>query len=327
MKRPPKFPPPQFPPVKLKLFQRMPPAVFPSIMGLFGLGMALRRGADVYGYPAGLGEFFLGGVSLLWLFGTLGYCAKIAQRPGVLLDEVKTLPGRAGLATMTLGVFLLAAVILPYSASWAYWVLLAGLVIHAGLALLMLRWMLTAPAEARQVNPVWHLHFVGFIFVGLTSAPLGLEALTATVLWGTGAFAVAFWAISLRQMIRQVAPAPLRPLLAIHLSPASLLGIVALQNGQILAAQVFAAIGFVILLALLLNVRWLTVAGFSALWGAFTFPLAAYASLLMMMGGVFLWPATLLLAAAIGIVPAIAVKVIQGWTRGVLAQKTNAATA
>ena len=49
MKRPPIFPPPQFPPLKLRAFQRMPPAVFPAIMGLFGLGLALRRGAEVIG--------------------------------------------------------------------------------------------------------------------------------------------------------------------------------------------------------------------------------------------------------------------------------------
>ena len=147
------------------------------------------------------------------------------------------------------------------------------------------------------------------------------------LLWGSGALALVVGAISLLQMIRQVPPAPLRPILAIHLVPFSLLGIVAALNGQVLAAQVFAGLGLAILLALVLNARWLTVGGFSALWGAFTFPLAACASLLFMLGGVLLWPATLLLVAAIGVVPAIALKVIRAWTRGALAQKTNAATA
>tara|TARA_R110002096_G_scaffold13722_8_gene48307 strand:- start:1453 stop:2370 length:918 start_codon:yes stop_codon:yes gene_type:complete len=305
----------------------MPPAVFPSVMGLSGLGLTLRQGADVYGYPAGLAELVLGGVSLLWLFATLGYCVKITQRPGVVLDEVKTLPGRYGLVTMTLGVFLQAAIILPYSAAWALGLMLAGLVVHAGLALLVLHWVLTAPTEARRVTPVWHLHFAGFVFAGLISAPLGLDVLTDVLLWGSGALALVVGAISLLQMIRQVPPAPLRPILAIHLVPFSLLGIVAALNGQVLAAQVFAGLGLAILLALVLNARWLTVGGFSALWGAFTFPLAACASLLFMLGGVLLWPATLLLVAAIGVVPAIALKVIRAWTRGALAQKTNAATA
>lgn len=327
MQRVPKFPPPQFTPAKLRLFQRMPPAVFPSIMGLFGLGLALRRGADVYGYPLGLAEFVLGGVSLLWLFATIGYCAKVAQRPGVVSDELKTLPGRAGLAAMTLGALLLAAVMLPYSRSAALGVMLAGLLIHLVLALLILRWVFTAPAEARQVTPVWHLHFVGFIIAGLTAAPLGMSALSAALIWGTGALAAVFWAISLVQLLRHVPPAPLRPLLAIHLAPASLLGIVAFLDGQAMVAQGFAVAGMVILLALVAAARWMTVSGFSALWGAFTFPLAAYASLLLLLGGVWVWPATLLLAAAIGIVPVIAVKVIQAWTRGALAQKTNAATA
>lgn len=49
--RPRVFPPPQFPPMRVPLFSRMPPAIFPSIMGLLGLGLALRRGLVALDLP------------------------------------------------------------------------------------------------------------------------------------------------------------------------------------------------------------------------------------------------------------------------------------
>lgn len=186
MKRAPIFPPPQFPPVKLRAFQRMPPAVFPAVMGLFGLGLALRRGAAVIGYPPALAEMVLGAVSLLWVFTTFGYLLKLRQRPAVIMEDLAILPGRAGLAAMSLGVFLLAATMLPYSAAAAEVLLFAGLAVHAVLAVLIALALVRGPAEGRHVTPVWHLNFVGFIIAGLVAGPLGYVGLGEAVLIGTG---------------------------------------------------------------------------------------------------------------------------------------------
>lgn len=324
---PPQFPPPQFPPVKLAAFQRMPPAVFPPIMGLFGLGLALRKALEAAGQSTGLAEAVLGSVTLLWLFALLGYGVKVARRPGVLREDLRILPGRAGLAAMVLSALLLAAVALPYAPGLAEGLMWAGLLAHGALALLIAQILLAGPPEARDVTPVWHLSFVGFIIAGLSAAPLGYAGLGAAVFWGTMPVAFAIWVVSLRQLFTRIPPAPLRPLLAIHLAPASLFGTVALVNDAPQLAQGFAVLGALILLALLASVRWLTVAGFSALWGAFTFPLAAYGGLLLGLGGVWLWPGMAVLLAALAIVPPIAVKVMQAWAKGTLAAKTNAATA
>lgn len=333
MKRPPIFPPPQFPPVKLRPFQRMPPAVFPAIMGLFGLGIALRRGADAIGYPVAIAEILLGAVSLLWIFATLGYVAKLSQRAGVIMEDLAILPGRAGLAAMSLGMSLLAVTLLPYSSSLATMAMFAGLAGHAVLALLIIAALLRGPAEGRHVTPVWHLNFVGFIISAVAAAPLGFTALATSILGATVIAAVIIWLVSLLQLIKRIPPAPLRPLLAIHLAPASLFGTVALLLGMPSVAMGFAIFGGVMLLAMVAAGRWITEAGFSALWGAFTFPLASYASLLLGLAGamgaqsVWAWAGIVCLTAAIGIVPAIAIKVFQAWTKGSLAAKTNAATA
>lgn len=84
-------------------------------------------------------------------------------------------------------------------------------------------------------------------------------------------------------------------------------------------ATSFALFGAVIVLALVAASRWITAAGFSPLWGSFTFPMAAFASAMIAMGGVwqkagFVW----LVIAALAI-PMIAWRVLKMWPGGKLA--------
>ncbi|MDZ7907591.1 MAG: tellurium resistance protein [Gemmobacter sp.] len=323
--RPKQFPPPEFPPRRPALFARMPPAVFPAIMGLLGLGLGLRRGMEYLGLPPGLAEMLLGATVALWAFAAFGYAVKLARRPGVLLEDMRILPGRAGLSAAVLGALLSAAALVPYSAAAAWGLLLAGLVLQAGLAVLVLRLFFTAPAEAREITPVWHLHFVGFIIGALAAVPLGADLLGRVILFATLPVAGAIWLASALQLIRRIPPAPLRPLLAIHLAPASLLATVAASLGLPQLGLGLLALAAVIFLGLLACLRWLTQSGFSALWGAFTFPLAAFVSALYANG--FGTTATILLLASLAIIPAIAWKVCTAWAKGSLAAKTNAAEA
>jgi len=93
---------------------------------------------------------------------------------------------------------------------------------------------------------------------------------------------------------------------------------------------VFASL--VVLAVLIFRIRWITEAGFSPLWGAFTFPLAAFTSLQFIaygagMGDWALHVAGAGLAVATVSIPWIAMKIYQAWFKGVLAIKTNAAVA
>lgn len=323
--RPKSFPPPQFPPRRPALFARMPPAVFPVLMGTLGLGLALRRGFAGFGLAGDPAELVLGLAVGLWAFAASGYLIKLARRPAVLLEDLRILPGRAGLAAATLGMLLVAAALVPYAPGLARGLLLAGLALHGALALLVLRLWFAAPPEAREVTPVWHLNFVGFIIGGLAAQPLGMTGLATALLWLTLPVAVAIWAVSALQLIRRIPPAPLRPLLAIHLAPASLFVTVAASLGHSLLADILLLVAALIALGLLFSLRWLTVSGFSALWGAFTFPLAAFASALFARdlattGGIF----AVLAAALTGFV---LWRVLQAWAKGSLAAKTNAAEA
>ena len=323
--RPKSFPPPQFPPRRPALFARMPPAVFPVLMGVLGLALALQSATISFGLPNSAADLALGLAVGLWVFAAFGYLVKLARRPAVLLEDLRSLPGRAGVAAACLGLLLVAAALVPIWPGLAHILLLAGLALHGAQALLILRLWITSPPEARDITPVWHLHFVGFILGALAAAPLGLTLLASALLWLTLPLAGAIWAVSLVQLIRRIPPAPLRPLLAIHLVPASLFATVAASLGQTGLALGFATLAGLILLTLLAAARWITLSGFSALWGAFTFPLAACAGALFALD--LQVTGAMILAFALILVPVIAYKVLAAWAKGSLAAKTNAAEA
>lgn len=325
--RPRPYPPPEFPPRRLPLFARMPPAVFPAILGLVGLGLALRRALTELGGPVDLANAVLGAMTGLWAFAAVGYGVKLARRPGVLAEDLRILPGRAGLAAATMGLMAIAAALAPMAPAVARVVLVAGLVLHAGLALAILAVFRAGPPEMRQVTPVWHLSFVGFIVGGLAAPALGWPVLAQALVIVTGALALAIWTLSARQFARMVPPAPLRPLLAIHVAPAALLSQVSFNLGWTALAYGFAAGALVLAIVLAASVRWLTAAGFSALWGAFTFPMTALAAALIALGGGAMIPGLVALGVALVVVPWIGYRVLKSWAGGSLAQKTNAATA
>lgn len=325
--RPKRYPPPEFPPRRPKLFARTPPAVFPPILGLVGLVLALRLAADFLWLPQAPVDLLAGVAVALWAFAAIAYATKLARRPSVLWEDLKVLPGRAGLAAATVGMLALAAVVMVYAPDAARVVLFTGLALHAVLALAVARVLMTQPVGLQTVNPVWHLTFVGFIVGGLSAVPLGHETLGRVLFLATVPVAVAVWAISLLQLVRQGVPAPLRPLLAIHLAPVALFSLVAGALGWPDVSLILAGLGLMGLLALLAAGRWIVASGFSPLWGAFGFPMVALASALLAWNDWIAMAGVAVLCLALGVVPYVLWRVLKMWAAGSLAEKTNAAEA
>ncbi|MBN2761307.1 MAG: tellurium resistance protein [Rhodobacteraceae bacterium] len=310
--------------------RRTPPALFAPIMGLFGVGLGWRAAAGAFGVTPAIGDLILGATSVLFLFTLAAYLAKPLRRPAAFMEDLRVLPGRAGLSAASLCVMLFATVLAPYASGLATAVALLAFAVHVGVVAAIVLTILRGPEEGRVVTPVFHLSFVGFIIGGLAANALGHPDVARWLLWSLLLPAGLIWGFSARQLLTRVPPAPLRPLLAIHLAPASLFTLVAAGAGLDTAAYAFSALAAAILVALLASAKWLTEAGFSPLWGAFTFPLAAFASALVtlsqgqgamgVVGGVVLVVATL-------IVPLIAYRIFKLWPGGKLAAKTNAATA
>ncbi|NVK46624.1 MAG: tellurium resistance protein [Rhodobacteraceae bacterium] len=312
------------------LWRATPPAIFPPIMGLLGMGLAWRQAGNILpSAPNWIGEMILGAVSLLYIFAVVAYLAKVARRPSVVADDLRILPGRAGLAAGADAGFLFAAVLVPYSTDAAKTVLVLSLVALTIVAVLTIRSLLIGPAEQRRVTPAWHLAFVGYIIAPLSAVPLGWIGLSQIIFATTLPIAAAVWMISAMQFARADVPPPLRPLLAIHIAPVSLFGIVATLLGYTTLALAFAWIGVTALIVALVGIRYLTKGDFSALWGAFTFPLAAFANLMFAAATLKPMPFRLIggleLVAATLVITYIAVKIMQLWTRGKLAKATNAA--
>lgn len=319
-----------------KAFTRVPPAIFPSILGLLGLGLAWRRASEAYGKSSAISDLILGATLILLVVGLTAYGLKFLKRPSVLIDDLRVLPGRSGLAAGSLSLALTAATLLSYSPGLANIVFFTACLSHCCLAIALVYVFATGPSEQRQVTPVWHLSFVGFILLPLSAIPLGYLGFAQMVLMFSIVAALFIYGVSLGQMFHRDPPPPLRPLLAIHLAPLSLFGTVALMLGLPQISLAFATLATLLMAALVLKAKYLITAGFSPLWGAFTFPFAAYTSLMLMLGGQGLGPlegrvarivGLVLLLLATALILFIAYRVFQMWMRGTLAQKTNAATA
>lgn len=308
--------------------RRVPPAIFPPIMGLFGLGLGARRFANLADMPAALAELLLGAITLLFLFALFAYGAKLVRRPMVLADDLAVLPGRLGLSALFACLYLSAIVLHPYVPGLSGPLIWGGLTLQIGLMALILRVLLTLPEAARQMRATGHLYFTSPLVGAMAAALTGQVALGKVLLAATLIVGAVIWLADIAAMLRgRLAPPPLRPLLALHLSVAAVAGIASGALGYGAAAQAFAGLAAATLLLMVLAARWLTGSGFSALWSAFTFPLAATASLWLSLGGMWLWPGQVVLLAAAGIVPAIAFRVMKMWAGGQLAIKTNAASA
>lgn len=318
----------QFQTTKPRFGDQVPPAIFPPVLGLIGLTLGWSRASDVIGVPKEIADLFLGAVTLLLLFSIVAYTIKFLRRPRVLTEDLRTLPGRAGLAAMCAALLCLAAAMVPFSQDLARGILFSVLSLYMVLAVLKIRFFLTIPPDQRQVTPVWHLSFVGVILAPLSAIPLGYVGFSQAIYIFALAAACVIWTINLRELWVKGCPPPLRPTIAIHLAPICFFSIVADGLGWMLMSKVFGIAGLVVFVVLLVRARYLTAAGFTPFWGAFTFPLAGFTSAMLVMsahGMAFGIIGALALAAASAIIPIIAFRVLKLWARGQLAIKTNAA--
>ncbi len=327
------FPPPPPLPGKVGLCRQVPPAVFPPILGLLGLGLAWRRGAAAFGVPGQAVELALGAISLVFIFAAGAYVAKLMFRASVCLDDLGTLPGRAGLAAASMGAMLMGAVLAPYMAVTACLFLGLGFLGHLGTALVVGRRLVRAPEAQGPVTPALHLVFVGFIVAPAAALPLGVPpGWVAALTWYCLAASALLWALTLGPLFGRGGTPPLRPLQAIHLAPAALTASAFFLLGQEMLATLLLAWSTLLFVALLARARWMTEAGFSPFWSAFTFPLAAYAGALAIAWQIegaegLRIAAGMALVFATLVIPPIALRILQMWAKGTLAAKTNAAIA
>jgi len=313
------------------LWRSTPPAIFTVALGFLGLGLAWHKAALVLPVPTAPGDLLMGISTTFFGFFALSYLAKVVARPRVFYEDMKTPPARGGVSAIGMGLMVLAAVL--FSFGWALPVLWwAGVVVQIIVSLLVLLRMSHDAPEIRAFNPFQYLTFVGLIVAPIGGVPLGYVQAS---FWLSMLSLVSFIVITIGytiKLIRVRPPQPLRPALVIVLSPLSLFAMMFMQVNEGVAAQVFYWLSWAAALVLLALARWLTKGGWTPVWGAFTFPIAAFCSMHIMAFGIngsVVALAGIWLGLSVGtpLILFIVYRAAQAWIRGDLAKKSGAATA
>jgi tellurite resistance protein len=317
--------------MRTPLWRQTPPAIFPVTLGFLGLGLAWRKAAGVLDLPMAIGDVMLGVATMFLAYFLVLYAMKLAARPAVLLEDMKAPPARAGVSALAMSLMLLAAVALQYGVR-APWLLWLGIVTYVAVAALILRMILNGGPEGRVFSPFQYLTFVGLIVVPIAGLPLGMVEVS---IWLSMLSLAAFVVITAgygRKVFRVLPPQPLRPSLVIVLAPVSLFAMLFAQLGWSNLFQVFYWLAVAVAFLALFAGRWLMAGGWTPLWGAFTFPLAAFANLqvVAVQAGIGRLAEALLVAGLTIATPLILYVVYhagRAWTRGELSKKSGAATA
>lgn len=265
---------------------RMPPALFALPYGLLGLTAAWRRAARLgWEHANAVSELLLWPSVLLWSLLAIAYAVKCLRFPGVVRREwghpvlsafVALIPLSTLLVVINLG--------RPDAPLWTL-LTLCVLVVQA-VAIAGSTFMLaTGRLPKEQATPGLYLPGVGGGLIGgMAMAVLG-QTEAAMLLFG---FGVASWVYLetrvLNHLYREPMPQPLRPSIGIELAPACVTTLAAVVIWPTLPAGVLlAGLGFALWAALTVALRWRWWIGENFVLGfwSFSFPLAAWASVVL----------------------------------------------
>jgi len=314
------------------LWRQTPPAVFPVALGFTGLGMAWRGATGVLPVPAAIGDLLIGMALSFYLYFLVTYSAKLISRPGVLLEDMKTPAGRAGIAAFAMVLMLFSLVLHQDGLTWGGYLWLGAIVLHSLAALLAIESLLKSRPEARLVSPFQFLTFVGLIVAPVAGVQLGFPRLSLWISWySLVPFAIITVLVVKRLIFARPVP-PLRPPLVILLAPVGLFAIAFGQLGMIALFDIFFAAAVVLALVYLVYARWLCEGGFGPTWGSFTFPAAVFTNMCILAAKTGLVPYAWVgviagLAVATPLILYIVYKAVMAFVKGELSKKSGAATA
>ena len=207
-------------------FRRVPPVIFLPLAGLVILLLAWQQAVAALVLPPGPVELPAGAVAAAGAFAFFAYGAKLVRRPGVLAEDLRILPGRAGIGAALIALSGFAAMLAGIAPGFAMALLVLGLVLHLAYGLVLIAAVMRRPGQGR-VSPLWQLDFAGPAAAALAAAMLDWPRLAHLLLWFSLAVMLAVWAASAAQLWRERVGPPLRPLLALHALPPALAGMAA----------------------------------------------------------------------------------------------------
>lgn len=302
---------------------RPSPALLPACLGLVGTGLLWREAVPVLGAPRAVSEVWLGAALAILTLCLVLYARRVGKRPGALLHDLRMPAGRGAVSAGSMALMLAGAALAPLWVPAAMVAWGTGVVLHGFLAVVLLRELAQMPPDARPATATLLVPFAGQIVAPLGGVALGFGTVAAVLFWSGILAWLALLPLILRHLLRRASPPPpVRPGTAILLAPPSIgaVAVAQLAPGTVLVPVLF-AVACLVLLGLLLRLGWLAGHGWSPAWGAFTFPLAAFAAAGLLMAERF--PSLYSLnAAAISVTAAslvtlyVAYRMAQGWLTG-----------
>ena len=315
-----------------RFWRRTPPALFPGLLGLFGLALSWRYAAKVWDMDSRIGEGFGLVATLLLLLTLSSYVVKLSIRPTVLWDDLKIGPARGSVSAGSMCAMALAAFLVPYTELGALLVWGLSMVLHAVYFSCVALMLAKQPRFLDEITPAILLPAVGILVATLAGSMLEYWLFCKIVFAITIPLSALIFVVSLWNVRRFGVPGPLRSSYAIFLAPPSVAAIGIYLHGNS-TYFLLAWIGCsVVALCLLPFLRWMSQGGWTPGWGAFTFPLAAFAGVqIVAVEAGFGWPAQAAaagtLAFATVLIPYIVLRTFQSWAAGKLAEATKAAVA
>lgn len=257
----------------------LPVSFFSVIMGMGGLTLAWLKAHQVFGLPAGVGEWLRILSSVLYVVLAGLYLAKFLRYPQAVRAEFDHPVRQSFFPAMSIGLVLLAtawATSAPRIAA-GLWSIAAGLQLVFTLRTLN-AWLHGSQYQITQVSPAWFIPVVGNILLPIG----GVHFAPADLSWFFFSIGLLFWLVLLsvvfyRMVFHEALPPRLMPTLFILVAPPALgfVSYVAL-SGQIdaFARILYFAALFQALLLASDAMRFLRLPFFLSAW-AYTFPLAA----------------------------------------------------
>lgn len=314
------------------LWRQTPPAVFPVCLGFMGLALGWTGLVDIIPWVSeDLSHLLLASSTgyFVWFVGF--YLAKVIARPAVLFEDMRTPPARAGIAAMAMSMMLLAAALLPFGLSvpLVWW---TGVVMQIIASALVLHAVWKDPPEKRHFTPFQYLTFVGPVIGPIAGVPLGYVWQSQVLIW---AALVAFVIVTIGIFVtikNDPLPKHLRPAVMIFLAPVSLFALGFGTLGNETAFTIFFWAGNAVFIKLLTLVPWMVRGGYTPVWAAFTFPIAAWLNVQVMavqrgFGSIAEIGVYVGLVVATPVVFYLVYRTVMEWVSGDLAKRSHAAVA
>lgn len=314
-----------------ELWRSTPPAVFPLCLGVLGMGLAWRRAALVFSVPSVIGAVVLILGTVMTLFFAISYARKFLARPGILMEDLSVVTARGALPALPMALMLIAAGLAPFGTLAAQLFWFPGLILQFVMLAAVLLAYFRSNLERRATNPLLFLPFCGFLVAPLAGSRLGYDALTSAIFTACLPVYFVILAGSIKNAMMEPIAHSQRAAQVVHLAPISLFGLIAAMLGHSAEFTVCVFLSGMLALILLMWSGWISEAGWRPVWGALTFPVAAFTNLqlvaanrdfgvvsdVMALGG---------LVVGSALTGLVAVRMLQSWIRGELAEQSMAAS-